>query len=203
MATNRLHSKMHLKMWGRFLLFILCLKRTVCLASSSSTPSHLPFESDDGGKTLENQSTPHRVVSLNKYGGAVKHFDFLTQDDASKHGKPAIWSSVRNPRSIITTINRKLVPALRTTFLPIGFPEKTPPGYFQFCIWSWVQDVSTQLRSVLATQKILEGVGVGRADATAISALFNYLIRDGCGMAASEYLFAFFLYSWLLYNVNV
>jgi hypothetical protein len=52
-------------------------------------------------------------------------------------------------------------------------------------MWSWIQDLSTQLRSVLATQRILEGVGVGREGATALSALFNYLVRDGFGMAAT------------------
>ncbi|OEU22743.1 DUF647-domain-containing protein, partial [Fragilariopsis cylindrus CCMP1102] len=65
-----------------------------------------------------------------------------------------------------------------------GFPVKTPPGYLRYSLWSWIQDISTQLRSVLATQRILEGVGVGSSEATALSALFNYLVRDGCGMAA-------------------
>lgn len=50
---------------------------------------------------------------------------------------------------------------------------------------SWIQDLSTQLRSVLATQRVLEGVGVGREGATALSALMNFLVRDGCGMAAT------------------
>ena len=79
----------------------------------------------------------------------------------------------------------KIVSALRSTFLPTGFPQRTPPGYLRYSVWSWVQDLSTQLRSVLATQKILEGVGVGREGATALSALFNYLVRDGFGMAAT------------------
>jgi Vitamin B6 photo-protection and homoeostasis len=52
-------------------------------------------------------------------------------------------------------------------------------------MFSWIQDTSTQLRSVLATQRVLEGVGVGREGATALSALMNYLVRDGCGMAAT------------------
>ena len=32
---------------------------------------------------------------------------------------------------------------------------------------------------------MLEGVGVGREGATALSALMNFLVRDGCGMAAT------------------
>ncbi len=161
---------------GRLLALLLCLRRTVCLASSSSPSPHLPLDNDGG----ENQ--PLRVASLNKYGGNIKYFDLVGEGSATDTGNVARRSTIRNP------LGGKIAPALRTTFLPVGFPDKTPNGYLRFCAWSWIQDVSTQLRSVLATQKILEGVGVGREGATALSALFNYLVRDGCGMAASELL---------------
>lgn len=74
---------------------------------------------------------------------------------------------------------------IRSTFLPIGYPVKTPPGYLSFSIWSWIQDLSTQLRAILATQKVLEGVGVGRDGATALSATLNFILRDGCGSAST------------------
>jgi hypothetical protein len=37
----------------------------------------------------------------------------------------------------------------------------------------------------LATQRVLEGLGVGREGATALSASINFLVRDGFGMASS------------------
>jgi len=74
---------------------------------------------------------------------------------------------------------------IRSTFLPLGYPEKIPPGYLRFSIWSWVQDLTTQLRGIIATQRVLEGVGVGREGATALSASLNFIVRDGCGMASS------------------
>ncbi len=162
------------QMWARLLVLALCLRRTVCFASSSSPTPRLPLDNDGG------ESESLRIASLNKYGGNVKYFDLVVGE-----GKGAMRYRMKNPRFGVKALGGKLVPALRTTFLPVGFPENTPNGYFQFCVWSWIQDVSTQLRSVLATQKILEGVGVGREGATALSALFNYLVRDGCGMAAS------------------
>lgn len=58
-------------------------------------------------------------------------------------------------------------------------------GYLRYVLYDNLQDLSTSLRSVLATQRILEGVGVGRAGATALSATLNFIIRDGCGMVAS------------------
>eukprot|EP00533_Pseudo-nitzschia_delicatissima_P013495 CAMPEP_0197264110 /NCGR_PEP_ID=MMETSP1432-20130617/1600_1 /TAXON_ID=44447 /ORGANISM="Pseudo-nitzschia delicatissima, Strain UNC1205" /LENGTH=515 /DNA_ID=CAMNT_0042728723 /DNA_START=59 /DNA_END=1606 /DNA_ORIENTATION=- len=161
---------------GRLLVLLLCLRRTVCLASSSSPSPHLPLDNDDGENRKQQ---PLRIESLNKYGGNVKYFDLVDEGTATDPGKVSRRPTIRNP------LGGKIVPALRTTFLPVGFPDKTPHGYLRFCVWSWIQDVSTQLRSVLATQKILEGVGVGREGATALSALFNYLVRDGCGMAAN------------------
>lgn len=187
MKCNKKSSKLHFKVLNRLLVFILCLRRTVCFASSSSPTPRLPYENDEfqNGKNIDQQPEPIRIESLNKYGGAVKFFDLVLKENGNQQKNRAIRSIIRNPSFAVTALNRKLVPALRTTFLPIGFPDKTPHGYFQFCIWSWIQDVSTQLRSVLATQKILEGVGVGREGATALSALFNFLVRDGCGMAAN------------------
>ena len=45
--------------------------------------------------------------------------------------------------------------------------------------------MSTNLRSVVATQRVLEGIGVGRDGATALSASLNFIARDGAGMASS------------------
>ena len=73
----------------------------------------------------------------------------------------------------------------RTTFLPSGYPLRTPPGYLSYSIWSWIQDLSTQLRSIVATQRVLEGIGVGREGATALSASLNFIVRDGFGMAST------------------
>ncbi|KAL3944783.1 MAG: hypothetical protein SGBAC_001154 [Bacillariaceae sp.] len=120
------------------------------------------------------------IVSTNRNGGHTKAFHINAE------GNPVVdqsSSSATAKRRIqgLQQINS----AIRSTFLPSGYPTRTPPGYLQYSVWSWIQDLSTQLRSVLATQRVLEGVGVGREGATAISALMNYLIRDGCGMAAN------------------
>lgn len=144
-----------------FLLFFL--ETGTCMAASS---------------TGNNQAI--RVISTQKNGGHSKTFVF----DPSEDG-PA--SDSRNQRNIPSpvAIRNKVESAIRSTFLPSGYPIRTPPGYLKYSIWSWIQDFSTQLRSVLATQRVLEGVGVGREGATALSAVMNYLVRDGCGMAAS------------------
>lgn len=79
----------------------------------------------------------------------------------------------------------RTVSGLRSTFLPVGYPLSVPTGYWQFSVWSWIQDLSTSMRAVLATQRVLQGVGVGSTTATALSAVQNFLVRDAAGMAAT------------------
>ncbi|KAL7531058.1 hypothetical protein ACHAWF_003614 [Thalassiosira exigua] len=81
---------------------------------------------------------------------------------------------------------RRVRAAFRSTFLPgADVDVLRRAGYLRYAFLDNVQDLSTALRSVLATQRILEGVGVGRSDATALSATLNFVVRDGCGMLAS------------------
>lgn len=118
-----------------------------------------------------------RIVSTKKDGGLSKTFTF---DGTQQH----LDHSSRTHANLNLSM-KQIQAGLRSTFLPSGYPTKTPPGYLSYSMWSWIQDTSTQLRSVLATQRVLEGVGVGREGATALSALMNFLVRDGCGMAAT------------------
>lgn len=41
------------------------------------------------------------------------------------------------------------------------------------------QDLSSHLRGVLATQAVLEGMGVGRAGSTPLAATLQWMARDG------------------------
>jgi len=119
-------------------------------------------------------ASQRKVISIKRNGGESRTFD---------PSKKVLKN--QTPRLNIGGLRQKVVSAIWSTFLPSGYPSRTPPGYLRYCMFSWIQDTSTQLRSVLATQRVLEGVGVGRDGATALSALMNYLVRDGCGMAAT------------------
>jgi len=182
---------MHLEILSRLLLLVLSWRKTLCFASSSLPAiPRVPIENDDGNnsKKFEHQpTTPIRIASLNKYGGNIKFFDLDAGENANTDTNNTVtrFSRIKNPCIFVAALRKKIKQASRTTFLPLGYPEKTQAKYFEYCVWSWIQDASTQLRSVLATQKILEGVGVGKEGATALSALFNFLVRDGCGMFAN------------------
>ena len=147
--------------------------------AGSSHNSNINSNASSGGKHKQRNI----VISTQKNGGHSRVFP-TTQTSSSSSGAAAILAKPKNFFQI-KNIGRNLRSALQSTFMPSGFPQKTPSGYLKYSVWSWIQDISTQLRSVLATQRILEGVGVGREGATALSALMNYLARDGCGMAAT------------------
>jgi hypothetical protein len=57
---------------------------------------------------------------------------------------------------------------IRTTFLPIGYPNSVPPEYLTYQKYNTLQDFCSYLRGIMSTQAILEGMGVGRSDVTAL-----------------------------------
>ncbi len=139
-------------------------------------------------ESLASNNSAHQSWSIASVKNGVTSTPFLfhEKDDAS-----ALEDSLVRGRNAKMTkhgggnYKERLYSVVRSTFLPIGFPHKTPPGYLSYALWSWIQDLSTQLRAILATQRVLEGIGVGREGATALSASLNFIIRDGCGMASN------------------
>lgn len=125
---------------------------------------------------------PQNIAIFSKKNGLSIPFSmkYTKSANPSKRGRIIPWRIIREK------IHSNSIDSLiRTTFFPVGFPEKTPPGLLRYCIWSWIQDLSTQMRAILATQRVLEGVGVGKQGATALSATINFLVRDGFGMAST------------------
>jgi hypothetical protein len=67
-------------------------------------------------------------------------------------------------------------------FLPEGYPDSVSPDYLPFQLWDTLQAVCSYLRGILCVQAIMAGVGVGSAEATAVSAAIQWVLRDGAGM---------------------
>lgn len=71
---------------------------------------------------------------------------------------------------------------LKNTFLPINYPESVPKEYTKYQMFNLIQDLCSYLRSLMATQSVLKGLGVGRNDITALQATVNWIYRDGAAM---------------------
>ena len=74
---------------------------------------------------------------------------------------------------------------MRDIFLPFGYPDSVAEEYSEFQIWDTVQALCTYLRGVLATQAVLQSVGVGDSMKTPLSAALQWVLRDGVGMVGS------------------
>lgn len=141
--------------------------------SLASKPLHKRNFSGLSSKIEDPHSSSHRFLIDNNHVTCTKNHEVLNGQNTGITKAFAF-----NP------VN-KLKAAIASTFLSSGYPKRTPNGYLSYSVWSWIQDLSTQLRGVLATQRVLEGVGVGREGATALSASLNFIVRDGCGMAST------------------
>lgn len=186
------------------LLLVLCLRKTQCFASNNPTasisllispvsllaasPQSLDNPGDDHDADLP-EGRPLRIVSVKKNGGQTQVFELWSTAARDERGGTSGSSGQQNgtisdreksatmKESVVVRFRKQIAVALRSTFLPTGFPSSTPPGYMQYCVWSWIQDLSTQLRSVLATQRILEGVGVGREGGQYLETVSYRLLR--------------------------
>ena len=89
---------------------------------------------------------------------------------SSKDDQSTLRQLLRSPHSLLRDGLIRISLAARATFLPAGYPSSVPPEYLKFQLWNILQDLTSSLRSILATQKILEGMGVGRAGVTSLVA---------------------------------
>ena len=74
---------------------------------------------------------------------------------------------------------------LKTTFVPVGYPDSVPPEYREYQFYNLLQDLCSYMRGLMATQAMLVGLGVGNKDATALQATVSWIFRDGAGMIGS------------------
>ena len=154
---------------------------TLLSALSASLLLLISATSADGLSIAGNKHarSPSSIISKKANGGASKTFSFDV--DVGVDGRPNDWRRMKN----LLQLRNRIRSAICSTFLPSGYPNQTPQGYLAYSMWSWAQDLTTQMRAVLATQRVLEGVGVGKEGATALSASLNFIFRDGCGMLAT------------------
>jgi len=73
---------------------------------------------------------------------------------------------------------------LKDVFLPESFPSSVSDDYLAYQFWDTLQAFASSISGSLATQAVLQGVGVGDESATALAATITWLLRSGAGMAS-------------------
>ncbi|CAL1708524.1 unnamed protein product [Somion occarium] len=66
----------------------------------------------------------------------------------------------------------------RGIFLPAGYPATVSPDYLQCQIYYGVQAFCSSLAGLIASRAVLEGHGIGKADASATDAMLLTLLQD-------------------------
>ncbi|KAH9196250.1 hypothetical protein AeNC1_001769 [Aphanomyces euteiches] len=124
-------------------------------------------------------------------GDATRSFIVTEHDIRSSHynATPSVleWCATdncvnpsRTSKSMwhITTLRREI----SDMFLPFGYPDSVSHEYLTFQLWDTCQAMCSYLRGVLATQSVLESVGVGKESVTPLAAAIQWVMRDGSGM---------------------
>lgn len=80
-----------------------------------------------------------------------------------------------------STGNRLLL-AFYEAFLPVGYPDSVAPDYLEYQVWDTIQALCSSVTGTLSTRSILQGVGVGSAEATLLGGTLSWTLRDGISM---------------------
>eukprot|EP00741_Cyanophora_paradoxa_P003352 tig00000692_g3258.t1 len=70
---------------------------------------------------------------------------------------------------------------LAALFLPIGYPQSVPEGYMAWTFWQALRTVFLQTCSVISTEALLLSVGLSASSALPLSAIWNWVLKDGLG----------------------
>ena len=83
----------------------------------------------------------------------------------------------------------------QNTFMPINYPFSVRQEYLSYQFWDSLQAFCSYIRNVLTSKAILVAVGVGNAEASALSASLSWIIKDGIGILGSLF-FAYNFSPW-------
>ncbi|PYH46097.1 RUS1 family protein [Aspergillus saccharolyticus JOP 1030-1] len=74
---------------------------------------------------------------------------------------------------------------LADVFLPTGYPHSVTEDYTPYQIFDSLQAFSSSIAGLLSSRAVLQGVGVGNADASPTSALLLHILQDSSGRLAT------------------
>ncbi|OQV22075.1 RUS1 family protein C16orf58-like protein [Hypsibius exemplaris] len=67
-------------------------------------------------------------------------------------------------------------------FFPEGYPDTVSKDYLGYQIFDTIQAFCSSVNGTIATQSIMQGLGVGEEATTALAATMTWVLKDGVGM---------------------
>ncbi|KAE8138023.1 DUF647 domain protein [Aspergillus pseudotamarii] len=117
------------------------------------------------------------------YSGVVDQSTHLPQHDKNNStgrldvihpsSKPQTWS-LSSLKSLLVDV-----------FLPAGYPHSVSDDYAPYQIFDSLQAFSSSIAGLLSSRAVLQGVGVGNADASPTAALLLHILQDTSGRIAT------------------
>ncbi|KAJ5364340.1 uncharacterized protein N7496_010053 [Penicillium cataractarum] len=104
------------------------------------------------------------------------------QKSASSGGRIDLLSTT-SESSLWST--RPLITYLSDVFLPSGYPQSVSDDYLPYQIFDSLQAFCSSIAGLLSSRAVLQGVGVGNADASPTSALLLHILQDTSGRIAT------------------
>ncbi|KAJ5195083.1 uncharacterized protein N7498_008521 [Penicillium cinerascens] len=93
---------------------------------------------------------------------------------------------VMDPSSTLWTWSPKpLIRSLSDVFLPSGYPQSVSEDYIRYQIFDSLQAFCSSIAGLLSSRAVLQGVGVGDANASPSSALLLHVLQDSSGRVAT------------------
>ena len=110
-----------------------------------------------------------------KCGGAQGAVAVPSPSAAGLPSSPSSSSSASEP---LSQTLRRWAGAAVAPLMPEGYPHSVSPDYAAYQVWDTLQCLCSSVTGALSTRAVLMGVGVGQAEATALSGTVSWLLRD-------------------------
>ncbi|KAI0945081.1 hypothetical protein AcV7_001712 [Taiwanofungus camphoratus] len=115
----------------------------------------------------------------------MPHFTIREKDDSGRliaaYSTSTKQTRASGARPEVVTVERNRTDwrrLLSNIFLPAGYPTSVSPDYLQYQIYNALQAFCSSLAGLIASRAVLEGHGVGKADASATRAIFLTVLQD-------------------------
>ncbi|KAJ5309188.1 hypothetical protein N7508_004567 [Penicillium antarcticum] len=106
-------------------------------------------------------------------------------DGASRRTSSGRVDVMTSPSSTSLWSTKPLVSSLSDVFLPSGYPHSVSDDYLPYQVFDSLQAFCSSIAGLLSSRAVLQGVGVGNADASPTSALLLHILQDISGRIAT------------------
>lgn len=113
-------------------------------------------------------------------------------DTASSTQLIAVPLDITDPLPVTPSLTNGILPFLRRTLLPAGFPSTVADNYIPFSIFNFQRQLYRSAYYVLGTSSLLVALSLDRGAKLTLSAALTWAVKDGLGLLVKAVLSASF-----------